>query len=142
MGCEVTERMFADCTGLTTIYAGTGWSTEYVYGEWGEGVFTNCISLVGGMGTAYNENHTDKTYARIDGGHSNPGYFTDRNSSMRGDVNMDHRVTIEDVTDLIDILLGSVLTVYDMNAADADRDGRITINDVTVLIDYLLTGHW
>ena len=46
------------------------------------------------------------------------------------------------MTDLIDILLGSVLTVYDMNAADTDRDGRISINDVTVLIDYLLSGHW
>lgn len=61
--------------------------------------------------------------------------------STPGDVNMDGRISIDDVTDLIDILLGSVLTVYDMNAADVDRDGRITISDVTDLIDMLLRGN-
>ena len=33
--------------------------------------------LVGGLGTTYNSSYVDKTYARIDGGRSNPGYFTD-----------------------------------------------------------------
>ena len=59
--------------------------------------------------------------------------------SVPGDVNMDGKITIADVTDLIDILLGSVLTSYDMNAADVDRDGKITIADVTALIDILLS---
>jgi hypothetical protein len=62
-------------------------------------------------------------------------------ASIPGDVNMDGKVTIADVTDLIDILLGSVLTCYDMNAADVDRDGHITIADVTALIDILLSGN-
>lgn len=62
-------------------------------------------------------------------------------SSKPGDVNMDGKVSIDDVTNLIDILLGSVLTVYDMNAADVDRDGKVTIADVTALIDMLLSGH-
>ena len=61
--------------------------------------------------------------------------------STPGDVNMDGRISIDDVTDLIDILLGSVLTVYDMGAADVDRDGRISISDVTDLIDMLLRGN-
>ena len=61
--------------------------------------------------------------------------------SIPGDVNMDGRVSINDVTDLIDILLGSVLTMYDMGAADLDRDGKITIADLTMLIDLLLTGN-
>ena len=60
-------------------------------------------------------------------------------TSIPGDVNMDGVLTIADVTDLIDILLGSVLTVYDMGAADVDRDGHITIADVTELIDILLS---
>lgn len=60
--------------------------------------------------------------------------------SIPGDVNMDGDLTIADVTDLIDILLGSVLTVYDMGAADVDQDGHITIADVTELIDILLNG--
>ena len=61
--------------------------------------------------------------------------------SMVGDVNMDGKVGIDDVTALIDILLGSVLIDYDMNAADVDRDGRLTINDVTALIDMLLNNN-
>lgn len=61
-------------------------------------------------------------------------------ASTIGDVNMDGKVTINDLTDLVDILLGSVLTMYDMNAADVSRDGRISIADVTGLIDMLLTA--
>ena len=62
-------------------------------------------------------------------------------TSIPGDVNMDGTLTIADVTDLIDILLGSVLTNYDMGAADVDQDGHITIADVTALIDKLLSGN-
>ncbi|UKI57957.1 MAG: hypothetical protein L6V81_00295 [Clostridium sp.] len=39
--------------------------------------FYNCTNLVGGAGTKYNSSHVDKAYAHIDGGTSNPGYFTD-----------------------------------------------------------------
>ena len=39
-------------------------------------MFSNCHSLVGGAGTAYDSNHSDKEYARIDGGTNAPGYFT------------------------------------------------------------------
>ncbi len=61
-------------------------------------------------------------------------------ASMPGDVNMDGRITIEDVTNLIDILLGSVLANFDPRAADTDGDGNITIADATLLIDWLLNG--
>ena len=61
--------------------------------------------------------------------------------SLRGDVNMDGRVSIDDVTDLIDILLGSVLNIYDPVAADVSGDGRISIDDVTELIDMLLMAN-
>ena len=39
-------------------------------------MFSECSSLKGGAGTAYDGNYTDKTYAHIDGGTSAPGYFT------------------------------------------------------------------
>ena len=39
-------------------------------------MFTGCSALVGGSGTTYNSSYVDKTYAHIDGGQSNPGYFT------------------------------------------------------------------
>ena len=43
----------------------------------GTDMFEGCISLVGGNGTTYNSSNTSKEYAHIDGGISNPGYFTD-----------------------------------------------------------------
>ena len=59
--------------------------------------------------------------------------------TMRGDVNGDGKVSIEDVTDLIDCLLTGIETVGD---ADCSLDGKVTIDDVTTLIDYLLSGVW
>lgn len=58
-----------------------------------------------------------------------------------GDVNMDGRVDINDVTKLINILLGSVLNDYDPSAADYNGNGIIDISDVTALINRILTGH-
>ena len=60
--------------------------------------------------------------------------------SLKGDVNMDGHVDISDVTELINILLGSVLCNYDPAAADYNSDGTIDISDVTMLINYLLYG--
>ena len=39
-------------------------------------MFSNCTALKGGNGTAFDSSKVDKTYARIDGGPSAPGYFT------------------------------------------------------------------
>ena len=56
-----------------------------------------------------------------------------------GDVNGDGRVSIDDVTTLIDLLLtGSDTTTNP--GADVNGDGRLSIDDVTTLIDLLLTG--
>jgi hypothetical protein len=68
------SQMFDGCSGLTKIFAGDDWNTALVTD--GGSMFADCTSLVGGAGTAYDPNHTDHTYARIDGGASNPGYFT------------------------------------------------------------------
>lgn len=76
--------LFSNCVKLKTIYVGDGWATTGVE-ENGDHVFDNCPSLVGGMGTAYNANHIDYTYAHIDGGVSNPGYFTDKNAPVIDD---------------------------------------------------------
>ena len=76
---QVTDMhsMFYYCRSLTTIYAGEGWSTAKV--EEDDGMFLQCTSLVGGAGTVCDDNHTDCTYAHIDGGTANPGYFTPKN---------------------------------------------------------------
>ena len=39
-------------------------------------MFNNATKLVGGAGTVYNSANINKTFARIDGGTSSPGYFT------------------------------------------------------------------
>ena len=96
-------NMFYNTSKLVTIYASNGWSTAAVTSS--NGMFLYCTSLVGGMGTTYDENHIDKTYAHIDGGPSNPGYFTEKVDFVRGDVNGDYAVTIADVSALIDYLL-------------------------------------
>ena len=70
-------RMFGQSSNLTTIYVGDGWSTAAVTTS--TYMFSYCTALVGGQGTTWNEsNPKDKTYAHIDGGTSNPGYFTEK----------------------------------------------------------------
>ena len=68
------EKMFYGCSGLKSIFVGDGWSTSAVTSS--DGMFEGCAKLYGGKGTAYNANITDATYAKIDGGVENPGYFT------------------------------------------------------------------
>ena len=131
--------MFSNCSNLRTIYVGSGWSTAAVTSS--NDMFRDCTNLVGGQGTTYNEsNPWNKTYAHIDGGTSNPGYFTDKNASLRGDVNGDGSVNISDVTALIDLLLGG--GSISNPAADCNQDSSVNISDVTALIDYLLSGRW
>lgn len=62
--------------------------------------------------------------------------------SMRGDVNMDGRVTIDDVSVLIDYLLSDGANGGDPVAADCNLSGSVTIDDVSTLIDYLLSEVW
>lgn len=73
-------HMFLDCTLLRTIYVGDGWSTTTVAAS--ADMFTGSERLVGGKGTEYNSEYTDKKYARIDEGTSNPGYLTYINTLM------------------------------------------------------------
>ena len=67
--------MFNTSTNLKTIYVGDKFNTNNVTSS--ANMFTDSTKLVGGAGTKYNSSYVDKIYARIDGGTSNPGYFTD-----------------------------------------------------------------
>ncbi len=68
------QNMFYGCNKLETIYASDTFVTNQAttYSQ----MFYNCTALRGGANTVYSSNHVDKTYAHIDGGTSNPGYFT------------------------------------------------------------------
>lgn len=61
-------------------------------------------------------------------------------NSVRGDVDGDGRVNIDDVTALISLLLSG--NASGNLGADADEDGRVNIDDVTCLINYLLSHNW
>lgn len=74
-GVADMSHMFFDCGGLVSIYVGSGWNTDNVSSS--GNMFTICKNLSEGEGTSYDGAHTDKAYARIDGGAANPGYFTD-----------------------------------------------------------------
>lgn len=66
--------MFQNSKNLTTIYVDDTWTTDKVGSDWD--MFKGCTNLKGERGTTYDANHTDKSYAHVDGGSSNPGYFT------------------------------------------------------------------
>ena len=137
---KVTDMsfMFYENSNLRTIYVTEDWNTEAA--TYSTDMFYSCTSLVGGKGTTWNSsNPTNKTYAHIDGGTSNPGYFTDKNAIMRGDVNGDGQVNIADVTTLISLVLRNISS---NPAADVNNDSNVNIADVTVLISRVLSGHW
>ncbi|MCI7559571.1 MAG: BspA family leucine-rich repeat surface protein [Clostridium sp.] len=68
------DNMFYNSTNLKTIYVSNKFNTDKVTTS--ASMFDRCTNLVGGAGTKYDSTKTDKTYAHIDGGTSNPGYFT------------------------------------------------------------------
>ena len=136
------QRLFMNCTALKTIYAGDGWNTDGLTASYSSShMFANCTSLVGGQGTTYSSsNPMDKTYAHIDGGTSNPGYFSEKAAFLLGDVNGDGYVTVADVAALINLVLGGNTSAAAHPAADMNGDGNLTVADVTALINYVLAG--
>ena len=66
----------------------------------------------------------------------------DAPSYVRGDVDRDGRISISDVTTLVDYLLNPESTDIDTMAADCHIDGEVNLTDVTILIDFLLLGTW
>ena len=67
------NNMFTDCSELKTIYVSEQWSTESVTDS--NDMFLYCERLKGGIGTAFDLDYIDKTYAVIDKD-GQPGYLT------------------------------------------------------------------
>ena len=68
------DYMFSGCTNLMTIYASNNWYRDDMTAN---STFDGCVSLEGGKGTVYTGYETSGArYARLDGGSSNPGFFT------------------------------------------------------------------
>ena len=67
------QECFYQCRNIKKIYI----QNNYVpINKVSSDIFYNCTSLVGGAGTKFDPTFIDSTGARIDGGSSNPGYFT------------------------------------------------------------------
>lgn len=64
---------FRHCTSLSKINVSKDFTSTSMQTE---NAFNDCTSLVGEAGTKYDPTFIDSTGARIDGGSSNPGYFT------------------------------------------------------------------
>ncbi len=112
---ERMASMFYDCSSLKTINVGEGWNTSAVTNS--AYMFSDCSALVGGAGTAYDVEHTDAEYARIDGGADAPGYFAGKNATPV--VNPEaYAVLSED---------GQTVTFY-YDTQKANRAGVVEIN--------------
>ena len=78
---------------------------------------------------------------------ANRAFIVDSNNPvklfLRGDVNRDGEVDINDATATVDIVLGKATLethsdVYDFEAADANENGAITIDDVVTIVNMVL----
>ena len=91
--------------------------------------------LANGASGVYNDMYVNQANKRKFGEFDEPTY-------LRGDVNDDSKVNIEDVTALINYLLTGDETGINLDAANCDEADNINIADVTTLINFLLSGNW
>ena len=71
------DYMFRSCRNLKTIYVSKKFTTANKSSKnLVKEMFWQDYKLVGGMRTVYNNTKINDEYAHIDGGPSNPGYFT------------------------------------------------------------------
>ncbi len=73
-------------------------------------------------------------YAEIMGKVSAPSF-------IRGDVNMDGKVNVSDVTTLISYVLGNDVSSFNILAANLNDDDDINVSDVTLLISIVLNSN-
>lgn len=134
------KAMFAGCYALTTILADTDWAlVAQNNGKQlqSEHMFLSCYSLVGGAGTAWGEGNMDAAYAHPDAD-GNPGYFTGT-VTLKGDVNNDDVLSMADVLQLKDLVLGvTTPTAAQVALGDMNYDGELTIADVTLLLQQVV----
>ena len=75
-GATDVEDLFSYNPKLETIYADKDLSIGADAAH-RDTVFTDCSTkLVGGQGTKWSESNTDGSFAKVDGGRKDPGYFT------------------------------------------------------------------
>lgn len=99
------------------------------------------------LSTALNMYHRDGDYLQFNSGHQMiigiqpPEGWTPPVTVIRGDVDGDGTVNMDDLTALINYLLDNTHTINEANA-DCDQANGVNMDDLTELINYLLTNNW
>ena len=75
---DYAGQIFYGCSNLERIYATDKLVLRSVNDSEDADMFYGCEKLEGILGTKYSADKIDRTYAHIDGGESNPGYFTEK----------------------------------------------------------------
>lgn len=71
---ETVTGMFYGDSSLKTIFATSNFDISDIQDP---KMFNNCTSLVGMLGTEYNQEYEDNSRGHLDGGENNPGYFSE-----------------------------------------------------------------
>ena len=129
----IGQGAFAHCSGVTDVYS---YITDFSELWMGDDVFEHFENY------AWRTLHVPHGMAAVYQADWNwyPHFWQIVEGLLPGDLDADARISIADVSVLIDMLLGG--NVPDAPDADIDHDGNITISDATSLIDMLLTGAW
>ena len=136
----ITDSIFGNCQNLKTIYVGDNWTMDNVSSS--KNMFLLCTNIVGENGTTYNSSCVDKTYARIDGGTTAPGYLTYKSSDgIPGDVNGDAVVDVEDIVGIVNYILNEPADGFIEANADVSGDGKIDVDDVVATVNIILDSN-
>ena len=118
---ENMAQMFYNCVKLKTIYASDKFVTTKLTENMSDlFMFSECTSLVGGNNTAYDANHVDKLYARIDK-EGAPGYFTEKENPETPE---DPDVPIATISTLSDIVF-----LFDLQGRGENFKQLVRINE-------------
>ncbi len=80
------SSMFSGCTTLATVYITSNYVSSSAYFDTSSvtsstDMFAGCSAITGDLGTAYDGSYVDKTYAHLDGGSGDEGYFSSKLST-------------------------------------------------------------
>ncbi len=146
----------------TTVTLASKTTLSFDFKAWGEGtntVWDACVFAIDGeeqfkYGALQNDWETYSveipagthtltwSYSKDSSVNPNGDFFAVDNVSLglRGDVNNDGKVDINDVTALIGFVLTGNDSGLNLSNADVNSSNNVDINDVTALISFVLTG--
>lgn len=118
-------EMFSQCENLRTIYASDNFVTKAISSGY-QSMFLGCTNLKGAV--EYDYKSINYSMANCDN-----GYLIRK---IKGDINLDGKLNIADLTSMISVLLGKANAW--LGNTDLTGDGRVNLRDATWILDMLL----